>query len=134
LGVTLYVAGILGRDPYFGLTHPVQLLMAVERGFLAWNGNWPDVGSHSQLADQAGDIDTRAVQLGTVAPAQSRVKLPSSGLYPRYLRFLNGDLVLPSVWKLIQLCLDPDPEKRPTASELVNTLRKIDGGELIVDI
>ncbi|KNE54177.1 serine/threonine protein kinase [Allomyces macrogynus ATCC 38327] len=132
LGATLYVCGILGRDPFAGCSTPVHMIMAIERGFLAWPANLP--AQHSRVADAAGEVDTRAVNLDTRIKRRG-VPIPGSDPRdPRYVRFLNGDLVDEGIWKVLVQCLDKDPEKRPTATELVRELCALDGLDVEVEL
>ncbi|KAI9216264.1 hypothetical protein BC828DRAFT_393892 [Blastocladiella britannica] len=123
IGVTLYVVGILGYEPFMGASSPVHMLMAVGRGFWNWPTNVPDPAKHSRVADVTEEPDTRAVNPG----AHLRRGVPHPHAPMRFLRFLNGDLVDVGIWDLLKRCLDVDPEQRPTAAELARELRALDG-------
>lgn len=157
LGVTLYVAGILGTEPFQDFSNPVHIMLTIKRGFFYHGINYPNPNFHSQVVDNTCDVEARSVTFGSAptSPVSARRAVLSSsrrlegvsslnssmngsqnkvrgvqipGTH-KYIRFLNGDLVDPGIWNLIVSCVNLDPNERPTASELLRQLKILDGVE-----
>ncbi|RUS26361.1 kinase-like domain-containing protein [Jimgerdemannia flammicorona] len=105
LGVTLFVIGVTGEEPYLLIRSPIELLVWVRKG-----GFWEWEESLRTMAAKDSPATRRESHAGVV-------------------RYLNGEPVPQDILMLLKAMMSPRPEDRPTASEVVNTLRDLDWGE-----
>jgi serine/threonine protein kinase len=102
LGVTLYVIGITGEEPFRMIRSPVELLVWVRKGgFWEWEERLRQFMTSTRTPPHSGDL----------------------------VRFLNGEPVPIELLELLKRMVSPDPAERPTATEITAMLKEFDGGD-----
>ncbi|KAJ2310376.1 hypothetical protein H4S02_004197 [Coemansia sp. RSA 2611] len=153
LGVTLYVLFVSGREPFATVKSAVEQMLLVSKGaFWEWEERHSiatlqsaadphcthtlppptPVDSHGTLTlPPPSPVEpphplSRSLSLGP-KPLARRRTLKSRKAAPReFRRFLSGDLLPVSVEALLRDMVNPDPDLRPDAAEILRVLDSIE--------
>ncbi|KAJ3106539.1 hypothetical protein HDU97_006132 [Phlyctochytrium planicorne] len=131
VGVTLYVM-VTALEPFATARSSVHMMMAIKKGFWG-SGMQPGISTFGPvLASELPQNKSRTSTPTTtdVTPAGSAVRTPSHFLSTPpergghgFLKFGNGDRLHETAVRMICACVEKEPTKRPTASELVGRIK-----------